>query len=114
MYCTCIEYLYSGGVDVSYLCQDQNCRSVTAELHYGHDFQHHFSTLLNSTIFKVQTFFEHFARAARWQQCEFLVYIESDIWMQRAFIEEDRPKGDVGGIWNPWYPTFNKVNNNPL
>ena len=94
---------------MSHLCEDENCKFETAEVHYGHEFQPHHMNLLNSTIEKVNIFFNHFAKAARWQGCEYLIYIESDVWMQRPFNDSDRPQGDVGGIWNPWYPTFSKV-----
>ena len=30
-------------------------------------------------------------------KCEYMIMIEEDIWLQRPFTADDRPKGDTGG-----------------
>lgn len=108
-----------GGDNISDLCKsDEECQYTESSIHYGHDFQIDCTNFENSTLLKMKDFFGHFKKAAIWGNRTYLVYIEEDVWMQHPFESHHVPKGDVGGIYNPWFgsfldPAVEYINNQP-
>lgn len=104
-------YIYAdnGGVDLSGLCTgDVKCRFEEASVHNGHEFQTAASPLEPKSLAQARSFFMSFRNAAEWGQCEYLVYVEEDIWLRGPITARYGPKGDTGGIYNKWYPSFTK------
>ena len=81
---------------------DPYCSSRVSPVKFGHEF----INLTNETMSYQYLFFDHMAAAAALGGCEYIIYFEEDVWLQRALNASEFPTADAGGILNPWYPQF--------
>jgi hypothetical protein len=102
----------NGGYDLSSFCQGLGpslCQSHVLQQHMGHAWQSSHAPLSSSTLGKMKLYFGHMATAAEWADCEYLVYVEEDVWLRRAFKDSEQPAAETGGIYNKnLYPTFTR------
>jgi len=102
-------YIYSdkGGIDLSGLCTDDpKCKFTESPVHNGHAFDSYKKRLRPEILERAKIFMTTFRDAAEWGQCEYMVYVEEDVWIEKPITANYVPVGDNGGIFNPWYPVF--------
>jgi len=102
-------YIYSdrGGIDLSGLCTgDPKCKFSESPVHNGHAFDSYKKRLRPEILERAKIFMTRFREAAEWGGCEYMLYVEEDVWIEKPITADYVPVGDNGGIFNPWYPVF--------
>lgn len=65
-----------GGVDLAAFCvNDENCRSTFSSVRLNHAYRSPNAPMTNHSLDQLFSYFDHFAEAAKWGACEFVLQV---------------------------------------